>query len=141
MEVGNVRTGYGNREYAYTKKEKKQEKDFQEVLTGRQNMAAGKPEDEENKDYRAFLKQKTEEILAKLQNGDTEIAYQIGARFFTEKEWDAMLAEFDSVQDELRELMRERHEKQEAKQRRREEAMEAMIKEASREALMKSPLP
>lgn len=128
MEAGTVRTGYGNREYTYTKKRKGKEKDFQQVLTGRRDMAVGKPEDGEITDYRAFLKQKTEEILAKLQNGDTETAYQTGARFFTEKEWDAMLAEFDSVQEALRELMRERHEKQEAKQSRREEAMEALRK-------------
>ena len=63
-------------------------------------------------DNREFLQKKMKELLEKIQNGEDETSYKIGAQSFTEKEWDELLENFDSIEDMLRELMRERHEKQ-----------------------------
>ncbi len=65
----------------------------------------------EGKDYQKILREKMEEILAKIKSGDTEPTYRIGAQTFTEKEWDEFLERFDSLEDAIRELMRERFEK------------------------------
>ena len=48
-------------------------------------------------DYGKFLKEKMNEIYEKIQNGDTETSYQIGAQSFTEKEWEEFLKRFDTV--------------------------------------------
>lgn len=70
----------------------------------------------ESTDYQKFLMEKKEEILEKIRNGNTEATYQIGAQSFTETEWDKFLENFDETEEVIRELMRERHEKQEAEQ-------------------------
>lgn len=62
---------------------------------------------EEITDYYEFLRQKIEEIFIKIQNGDTEPTYQIGAQSFTEKEWEEFLDKFDSVEEAIQELMKE----------------------------------
>lgn len=67
----------------------------------------------EGEDYQKILRKKMEEILKKIQSGDTEPTYRIGAQTFTEKEWDEFLERFDSLEDAIRELMRERFEKEE----------------------------
>ena len=71
---------------------------------------------EENTDIREALKEKMNELLEKIQNGATEATYQIGAQSFTEKEWEKFLEQFDSIEEAIRELMRERHEKEEEEQ-------------------------
>ncbi len=78
--------------------------------TGYDEAGAAK---EQKEDYRKFLQEKTEEILEKLRNGETEVAYPIGAEFFTEEEWDKLLEKVDSIEETLRELMREAHAKRE----------------------------
>ena len=72
--------------------------------------AAQKPTEEE---LWAFIRDRKEEILQKLKNGDTEETFQIGGRAYTLKEWDEMLEKFDEIQEIIRELMREEKEKQE----------------------------
>ena len=59
---------------------------------------AGEPE-EEDLSLMEQIKEKMQEIYDKLQNGDTEIKFQIGNQEFTIKEWDNFLEKFDSVQD------------------------------------------
>ena len=67
--------------------------------------------DDENTDYQKILSERKSEIYEKLKNGDTEESFQIGGSSFTEKEWDKLLSEVDDITEEMREAMREEHEK------------------------------
>lgn len=73
-----------------------------EGLTG-----TGVAEPKELKDYAKILEEKMNEIMKKIQNGDTEPTYQIGAQSFTEKEWDELLDQFDDAEEEIQELLKE----------------------------------
>ena len=64
-------------------------------------------------DYMKKIQEKIEEIYKRLINGDTEASYQIGGESMTEKEWDMLLAKFDTIQEDIRELAREEAEKAE----------------------------
>ena len=66
---------------------------------------------DENIDYQKILSERKNEIYEKVKNGDTEESFQIGGSSFTEKEWDKLLAEVDDITEEMREAMREEHEK------------------------------
>ena len=68
----------------------------------------------------AFLREKSEEILEKLRNGETEVSYPIGAESYTEREWDKLLKKFDDIQEDVRQKMEERFRKQEEKEARTE---------------------
>ena len=63
-----------------------------------------------------FLRKKSEEILEKLRNGETEVSYPIGCEFYTEKEWDKLLQKFDDIQEDVRRKMEERFQKREEKE-------------------------
>ena len=65
----------------------------------------------QDKEYQKLISEKKNEIYEKLKNGDTEESFQIGGSSFTEKEWDKLLAEVDDITEEMREAMREEHEK------------------------------
>ena len=67
--------------------------------------------DDENTDYQKIFSERKNEIYEKVKNGDTEESFQIGGSSFTEKEWDKLLAEVDDITEEMREAMREEHEK------------------------------
>lgn len=67
--------------------------------------------DDENTDYQKILSERKSEIYEKLKNGDTEESFQIGGSSFTEKEWDKLLSEVDDITEEMREAMREEHQK------------------------------
>ena len=67
--------------------------------------------DDENTDYQKILSERRNEIYEKLKNGDTEESFQIGGSSFTEKEWDKLLSEVDDITEEMREAMREEHQK------------------------------
>lgn len=71
--------------------------------------------DDENTDYQKILSERKNEIYEKVKNGDTEESFQIGGSSFTEKEWDKLLAEVDDITEEMREAMREEHQKRFAK--------------------------
>jgi len=71
--------------------------------------------DDENTDYQKILSERKSEIYEKLKNGDTEVSFQIGGSSFTEKEWDKLLSEVDDITEEMREAMREEHQKRFAK--------------------------
>ncbi len=94
-----------------------QEKEFYRAFI---EKLEGLSDAEEPVDYAKFLKEKMNEILTKIKNGDTETSYQIGAQSYTEKEWKALLDKFDSVEEAIRELMREEQEKKEAEEMRKE---------------------
>ncbi len=67
-------------------------------------------------DYNEILRQKISEIFVKIQNGDTEPTYQIGAQSFTEKEWEEFLEKFDSIEEAIQELIKEEQAKKEAEE-------------------------
>ena len=67
--------------------------------------------DDENTDYQKILSERKSEIYEKLKNGETEESFQIGGSSFTEKEWDKQLSEVDDITEEMREAMREEHQK------------------------------
>ena len=52
----------------------------------------------------------------KIDSGEINETFQIGAKAFTLEEWKDFLDNFDSIQEIIRELMRERHEKLEKEQ-------------------------
>ncbi len=63
---------------------------------------------DESEDYSQMIKEKMDELFTKIKNGDTEPKYQIGAEEFTEEEWKEMLDRFDSVEDMIKELLKEK---------------------------------
>ena len=71
--------------------------------------------DDENTDYQKILSERRNEIYEKLKNGDTEESFQIAGSSFTEKERDKLLSEVDDITEEMREAMREEHQKRFAK--------------------------
>lgn len=76
-------------------------------------------------DYQEFFQNKINEIYEKVQNGETEPSFQIGAQSFTEKEWDEFLEKFDAFEEAMRELMQEEHVKRAAEQlKKQQEAAE-----------------
>ena len=75
---------------------------------------------EETVDYAKILEEKINEIFVKIQNGDTEPTYQIGAQSFTEKEWEEFLDKFDSIEEAIQELMKEEQARKEAEEDKKE---------------------
>lgn len=88
----NVQNAYMNTDYEYAKTENKQ------AINRLSSM-----------DFYGIIRNEIEEIYEKLKTGETETSYQIGAQSFTEKEWDKLMFDFDKIQDDMRELMRDRH--------------------------------
>ena len=66
-------------------------------------------------DYLSMIQQRRQELFEKIIKGETETKYQIGNQAFTEKEWDRLLEEFDAAQEDVKEVLKERLEKQEEK--------------------------
>lgn len=71
---------------------------------------------EPTEDYRKLLEEKINEMCVKIQNGDIEESYRIGARSYTQKEWDQFLERFDTTEETVRELMREEQAKRQEEQ-------------------------
>lgn len=57
--------------------------------------------------------QQMKKELDDMENGDTEVKFQIGNQEFTLKEWDHFLEKFDSAQDAIRAALEEKLEKEE----------------------------
>lgn len=68
-------------------------------------------DEEETDDYWKIISDRKNEIYEKVKNGDTEETFQIGGSSFTEKEWDKLLSEVDDIMEDVREAMREEHQK------------------------------
>lgn len=57
------------------------------------------------------ISQKKKEIEKKIENGETEPSFSIGAQSFTVKEWDRLIAKIDKNIDAIREEQEQRKEK------------------------------
>lgn len=57
------------------------------------------------------IRNRINELLEKIENGDIEPTYQIGGRSFTEREWDKLLTEIDAAEDTLKKLVEEEKER------------------------------
>lgn len=109
MGIGMVQSGYGVFESgASMGAERKRRSNF-----GTEPDTTSK---DKTMECMAFLREKSEEILEKLRNGETEVSYQIGAESYTEKEWDKLLQKFDDIQEDVRRKMEERFRKLEEKE-------------------------
>ncbi|MCM1543225.1 MAG: hypothetical protein NC121_18485 [Blautia sp.] len=85
----------------------------------------GAPGETDDSDLMQQIRERMEELLAMIKSGDTETSFQIGNSSFTVKEWERFLERFDDIEDAIRELMRERIEK---------ETEEAAVLEAAEKA-------
>lgn len=92
---------------------------YQSCLKKLENLKDGSVEEVEQEDLEAeeefdawesFVKI-LEEIYRSMLRGE-EPSFQIGSQSFTEKEWDRFLEKFDSLEKKIRELVKERIEKQ-----------------------------
>ena len=95
MGIGMVQSGYG----VFLNKQ------TTEVERKRKNAYGterSRDEIDKTAECMEFLRGKSEEILEKLRNGETEVSYPIGAEFYTEKEWDKLLKKFDDIQEDVR---------------------------------------
>lgn len=66
---------------------------------------------EDKSDYLQVIQEYIENLFTKLENGDTEVSYQIGGSAFTQTEWDELLEKFDLAEEEIRKLVEEEIEK------------------------------
>ncbi|TCL54460.1 hypothetical protein EDD76_12064 [Kineothrix alysoides] len=62
----------------------------------------GDEKDNRTSDFMQQIRDKKEEILEKVKNGDTEPSFQIGSQSFTQKEWDKLLKAFDGPEEEMK---------------------------------------
>ena len=82
-----------------------------------------------NGDYISQIHKKIEEMQEKLDNDEVNESFQIGGQTFTVEEWDEFLKKFDSIQDAMEALMKERHAKMEEQQTNTEEVIDATTTE------------
>lgn len=82
-----------------------------------------------NSDYLSQIHKKIEEMQEKLDNDEVNESFQIGGQTFTVEEWDEFLKKFDSIQEAMEALMKERHEKKEEQQTNTEEVVDAATME------------
>ena len=82
-----------------------------------------------NSDYLSQIHKKIEEMQEKLDNDEVNESFQIGGQTFTVEEWDEFLKKFDSIQDAMEALMKERHAKMEEQQTNTEEVIDATTTE------------
>ena len=80
-------------------------------------------------DYISQIHKKIEEMQEKLDNDEVNESFQIGGQTFTVEEWDEFLKKFDSIQDAMEALMKERHAKMEEQQTNTEEVIDATTTE------------
>lgn len=103
---------------------KKSSFDFHQILEdkGKENDDKVKNDSVESTvhDYQAMLSEHILYLQEKLQNGEIQEKFQIGNESMTIGEWNHLLDNFDSLQEEILLGMRERHEIQEEKQERKE---------------------
>lgn len=86
----------------------------------------------DTKDAKYILKEHFFQDVKRMDvvNGEEENEpVQIGARSFTDKEWKDFLKKFDAVQDTVRELMKERHDKLEKEKLKNKELNKEKLKE------------
>lgn len=69
----------------------------------------------------AMISERMQEVYEKLKNNDTEVSFRIGSQSFTIKEWERLLEQFDTAEEEIREKMREEHAKRQEEHIKRQE--------------------
>ena len=109
MGIGMVQNGYGVLENGGNSRAEKK---------GRRSLRT-RPETtgtDKTVECMTFLREKSEEILEKLRNGETEVSYPIEGESYTEKEWDKLMEKFDDIQEDVRRKMEERFRKLEEKE-------------------------
>lgn len=131
MKLGNVLQDNVNK--SYVRDNKNSSYDFKEIIERKDKNQ----EIEEVKtgtsqaslyDYQAMLSEHISYLREKLQHGDIEEKFQIGNEAMTIGEWNRLLDNFDTLQEEILQGMRERHEIQNEKQE-REEALRKLFEE------------
>ncbi len=80
-------------------------------------------------DFVKLIREKLKELYALIMSGNTEQTYQIGNNSFTIKEWKEFLEAFDSMEDAIKELMKE---EQEAAAEEEEEGLDALVSESTK---------
>lgn len=88
-------------------------------------MEVSKIADMSRQELMACITEKKNEIEKKLQNGETEPTFTIGARSYTEKEWDKLI---DKVDKNLEAVRKEQEQRKEAQEK---EALEKSVLESS----------
>ena len=79
-----------------------------ETVAGTRNLSAN--------GYMELIRKQIEEMQEKIDNDEVNESFQIGGQTFTVEEWDEFLKKFDSIQDAMEALMKERHAKLEKQQ-------------------------
>ena len=74
-----------------------------------------------DEEYMELIRKQIEEMQEKLDNGEVNESFQIGAQTFTIEEWQNFLEKFDSIQEAIEALMKERHAKLEKQNLNKEE--------------------
>lgn len=82
-----------------------------------------------DEDYMELIRKQIEEMQEKLDNDEVNESFQIGGQTFTIEEWDEFLKKFDSIQDALEALIKERHAKMQEQQTNKEEVIDATTAE------------
>ena len=62
-----------------------------------------------DENYMDAIREQIEEMQEKIENGEINETFQIGGQSFTVEEWNEFLEKFDSIQEVLEALMKERH--------------------------------
>jgi len=73
-------------------------------------------QDISDEDYMELIRKQIEEMQEKIDNDEVNESFQIGGQTFTVEEWDEFLKKFDSIQDAMEALMKERHAQMEKKE-------------------------
>ena len=74
-----------------------------------------------DENYMEAIREQIEEMQEKIENGEINETFQIGNQTFTVEEWNEFLEKFDSIQEVLEALMKERHAEMEKQQSVKEE--------------------
>ena len=69
-----------------------------------------------DENYMEAIREQIEEMQEKIENGEINETFQIGNQTFTVEEWNEFLEKFDSIQEVLEALMKERHAEMEKQQ-------------------------
>lgn len=78
-----------------------------------------------DENYMEAIREQIEEMQEKIENGEINETFQIGNQTFTVEEWNEFLEKFDSIQEILEALMKERHAEMEKQQSvKKEDAVE-----------------
>ncbi|MBR3601334.1 MAG: hypothetical protein IKL49_03310 [Lachnospiraceae bacterium] len=74
-----------------------------------------------DENYMEAIREQIEEMQEKIENGEINETFQIGNQTFTVEEWNEFLEKFDSIEEVLEALMKERHTEMEKQQSVKEE--------------------